>query len=135
MTRSLNASCISRNTRSNIYYSVFNLMKFFFNNDLKNYFLTVVLAKRIRITLLLLNRISLTKLNILLSVFFRLEVVKNKLNRQNPISIINHEMKVSFSNNLPKFQIREKNEIFLNSLFPEYSNDEPLENQDQVGLL
>ena len=65
----------------------------------------------------------------------RLEVVKNKLNRQNPISIINHEMKVSFSNNLPKFQIREKNEIFLNSLFPEYSNDEPLENQDQVRLI
>ena len=59
----------------------------------------------------------------------RLEVVKNKLNRHNPVSIINHEMKVSFNNK----KIREKNENFLNSLFPEYSKkDEPLENQDQV---
>ena len=77
-----------------------------------------------------------TKSNIINSInyfvflffFFRLEVVKNKLNRQNPISIINHEMKVSFNNK----KIREKNENFLNSLFPEYSKDEPLENQDQV---
>ena len=28
-----NAKCFSRNTRSNLYYSVFNLMKFFFKND------------------------------------------------------------------------------------------------------